>query len=75
MPRRGRMEEGVAIDVVYVGAMTHYHVTLDRGGVVQVVSQNLGTTSSEVQEGEGAASGSSGARMQKTVIDHNGREQ
>jgi putative spermidine/putrescine transport system ATP-binding protein len=68
------VEEGVATDVVYVGAMTHYHVTLDRGGEVQVVSQNLATTSSEVQEARGRRVRLQWRPEQEAVIDHDGRE-
>jgi putative spermidine/putrescine transport system ATP-binding protein len=68
------VEEGVATDVVYVGAMTHYHVTLDRGGEVQVVSQNLATTSSEVEEARGRRVRLQWRPEQEAVIDHDGRE-
>jgi putative spermidine/putrescine transport system ATP-binding protein len=68
------VEEGVAHDVVYVGAVTRYHVTLDRGGEVQVVSQNLATTSSEVQEARGRRVRLQWRPEQESVIDENGRE-
>ena len=68
------VEEGVADDVVYVGAVTRYHVTLDRGGEVQVVSQNLATTSSEVQEARGRRVRLQWRPEQESVIDENGRE-
>ena len=36
-----RVEPGVVRDVQYVGPVTRYHVTLDRGGELQVLAQNL----------------------------------
>ena len=54
-PRRRRapqpgahVEEGIVRDVQYVGPVTRYHVTLDRGGELQVLAQNLEEGSSEV---------------------------
>jgi len=46
-------ELGRVRDVVYVGMVTRFHVELDRGGELQVVTQNLETSSSEVQERKG----------------------
>ena len=43
------VEEGRIRDVVYVGMVTRFHVELDAGGELMVVSQNLESTSSEVQ--------------------------
>jgi putative spermidine/putrescine transport system ATP-binding protein len=43
-----RVEEGIVRDVQYVGAVTRYHVTLDRGGELQALTQNLEETSGEV---------------------------
>ena len=40
-------------DVQYVGPVTRYHVTLDRGGELQVLAQNLDEGSSEVLEVRG----------------------
>ena len=40
-------------DVSYVGPVTRYHVSLDRGGELQVLSQNLEEGSSEVLEAKG----------------------
>ena len=40
-------------DVQYVGPVTRYHVTLDRGGELQVLAQNLEEGSSEVLEAKG----------------------
>jgi putative spermidine/putrescine transport system ATP-binding protein len=48
------VEEGRIRDVVYVGAVTRYHVELDAGGELSVVSQNLETGSLEVLERQGS---------------------
>ena len=48
------LEEGTIRDVVYVGAITRYHVELDAGGELTVVSQNLESGSSEVLERQGS---------------------
>jgi putative spermidine/putrescine transport system ATP-binding protein len=48
------LEEGSIRDVVYVGAITRYHVVLDAGGELTVVSQNLESGSSEVLERQGS---------------------
>ena len=48
------LEEGRVRDVVYVGAITRYHVALDGGGELTVVSQNLESGSSEVLEQRGS---------------------
>ena len=48
------VEEGRIRDVVYVGAVTRYHVELDAGGELTVVSQNLESGSSEVLERQGS---------------------
>ena len=48
-----RVEAGVVRDVQYVGPVTRYHVTLDRGGEFQVLAQNLEEGSSEVLEVKG----------------------
>ena len=54
-PERGvSLEEGWIRDVVYVGAITRYHVELDAGGELTVVSQNLESGSSEVLERQGS---------------------
>jgi putative spermidine/putrescine transport system ATP-binding protein len=47
------VEAGVVRDVQYVGPVTRYHVTLDRGGELQVLAQNLEESSSEVLELKG----------------------
>jgi putative spermidine/putrescine transport system ATP-binding protein len=43
------VEEGVVHDVQYVGPVTRYHVSLDDGGNVQVLAQNLDESSVEVK--------------------------
>jgi TOBE domain len=48
-----RVEAGFVRDVQYVGPVTRYHVTLDRGGELQVLAQNLEEGSSEVLEVKG----------------------
>jgi putative spermidine/putrescine transport system ATP-binding protein len=48
------LEEGTIRDVIYVGAITRYHVELDAGGELTVVSQNLESGSSEVLERQGS---------------------
>jgi putative spermidine/putrescine transport system ATP-binding protein len=47
------VEEGRIANVVYVGAITRYHVELEAGGELTVVSQNLESGSSEVLERQG----------------------
>jgi putative spermidine/putrescine transport system ATP-binding protein len=53
-PRNGaHAEDGVVRDVQYVGPVTRYHVTLDRGGELQALAQNQEESSSEVLASEG----------------------
>ena len=53
-PENGsHVEAGTVRDVQYVGSVTRYHVTLDRGGELQVLAQNLEEGSSEVLEVKG----------------------
>jgi putative spermidine/putrescine transport system ATP-binding protein len=53
-PQAGaHVEQGLVRDVQYVGPVTRYHVTLDRGGELQVLAQNLEEGSSEVLEAKG----------------------
>jgi putative spermidine/putrescine transport system ATP-binding protein len=40
--------EGVVRDVVYLGSDTRYHVALDLGGELEVIKQNVTTSSMEV---------------------------
>jgi putative spermidine/putrescine transport system ATP-binding protein len=49
-PRGLHVEEGTIRDVSYAGMVTRYIVDLEAGGELQVVRQNLETTSLEVQE-------------------------
>ncbi len=42
------VEEGIVRDVQYVGPVTRYYVTLDRGGELQALTQNLEESSGEV---------------------------
>jgi putative spermidine/putrescine transport system ATP-binding protein len=42
------VEEGTVRGVSYVGPVTRYHVTLDRGGELQALAQNLEESSGEV---------------------------
>jgi putative spermidine/putrescine transport system ATP-binding protein len=46
-------EGGVVRDVAYVGMVTRYLVDLERGGELQVVRQNLETSSTEALEQQG----------------------
>jgi putative spermidine/putrescine transport system ATP-binding protein len=46
-------ERGRITDVAYVGMVTKYRVALDAGGELQVVHQNLETSSAEVNEALG----------------------
>jgi putative spermidine/putrescine transport system ATP-binding protein len=48
------LEEGTIRDVIYVGAVTRFHVELDAGGELTTVSQNLESGSSEVLERQGS---------------------
>jgi putative spermidine/putrescine transport system ATP-binding protein len=49
-PKGLHVEEGTIRDVSYAGMVTRYIVDLEAGGELQVVRQNLETTSLEVQE-------------------------
>ena len=48
------VEEGTIGAVVYAGPVTRYHVELDAGGELMVVSQNLEGGSDEVLERQGS---------------------
>jgi len=52
---RGDGEPGRIKDVVYAGMLTRYVVALDRGGELQVVRQNLETSSAEALDAKGRA--------------------
>jgi putative spermidine/putrescine transport system ATP-binding protein len=53
VPTGLHVEEGTIKDVSYAGMITRYLVDLEAGGELQVVRQNLETTSAEVQEERG----------------------
>jgi putative spermidine/putrescine transport system ATP-binding protein len=63
------VEAGVVRDVQYVGPVTRYHVTLDRGGELQVLAQNLDEGSSEVLEVKGRRVRVGWNSRQESVID------
>jgi putative spermidine/putrescine transport system ATP-binding protein len=63
------VEEGLVRDVQYVGPVTRYHVTLDRGGELQVLTQNLDEGSSEVLEVKGRRVRLAWRAGQESVID------
>ena len=48
-----QVERGRVIDVAYAGMITRYTVELEAGGQLQVVEQNLETTSAEVRSEHG----------------------
>jgi putative spermidine/putrescine transport system ATP-binding protein len=48
-------ERGTIRDVVYAGMVTRFLVELDRGGELQVVRQNLETSSAEALDAKGRA--------------------
>jgi len=52
-PDGAHIENGVVREVVYVGMVTRYVVSLDAGGELAVVSQNLETSSADVLEARG----------------------
>src|ERR687898_3181652 len=63
------VEAGMVRDVQYVGPVTRYHVTLDRGGELQVLAQNLEEGSSEVLEVKGRRVRVEWRPGQESVID------
>ena len=64
-----QVEQGTVRDVQYVGPVTRYHVTLDRGGELQVLAQNLDEGSSEVLEAKGRRVSLEWRPEQESVID------
>ena len=69
-PENGsHVETGTVRDVQYVGPVTRYHVTLDRGGELQVLAQNLDEGSSEVLEVKGKRVRVAWRPGQESVID------
>jgi putative spermidine/putrescine transport system ATP-binding protein len=63
------VESGVVSDVQYVGPITRYHVTLDRGGQLQVLEQNLEDDSSQALETKGRRVRVGWRSEQESVID------
>ncbi len=53
VPRGLHIEEGTIRDVSYAGMITRYLIDLEAGGELQVVRQNLETSSAEAQEQRG----------------------
>jgi putative spermidine/putrescine transport system ATP-binding protein len=69
-PQSGaHVEQGLVRDVQYVGPVTRYHVTLDRGGELQVLAQNLEEGSSEVLEAKGRRVSLEWRPEQESIID------
>jgi putative spermidine/putrescine transport system ATP-binding protein len=63
------VEQGHVRDVQYVGPVTRYQITLDRGGELQVLAQNLEEGSSEVFEAKGRRVSLEWRPEQESVID------
>jgi putative spermidine/putrescine transport system ATP-binding protein len=63
------VEAGEIRDVQYVGPLTRFHVRLDRGGELQVLSQNLEEGSSDVLELRGRRTRVEWRPEQESVID------
>jgi putative spermidine/putrescine transport system ATP-binding protein len=69
-PQEGwHVEPGTVRDVQYVGPVTRYHVTLDRGGELQVLAQNLEEGSSDVLEAKGRRVSLGWRPDQESIID------
>jgi putative spermidine/putrescine transport system ATP-binding protein len=68
-PAGWTVEPGVVSDVQYVGPVTRYHVTLDEGGQLQVLEQNLEEGSSEVLESKGRRVRVAWRSEQESIID------
>ena len=69
-PRPGwHVEPGVVRDVQYVGPVTRFYLTLDRGGELQVLDQNLEEGSLEVLELRGRRARVEWRPDQESVID------
>ena len=67
-PRTSR--QGTVRDVAYAGMVTRYLVDLDAGGELQVVRQNLETSSAEALEERGTAGSAIGWREEQTFAIH-----
>jgi len=63
------VEQGTVRDVQYVGPVTRFYVTLDDGGELQVLAQNLEEGSSEVLEVKGRRALLEWRPEQESVID------
>jgi putative spermidine/putrescine transport system ATP-binding protein len=63
------VEEGLVRDVQYAGPFTRYYVTLDRGGELQVIAQNLEEGSAQVLEAKGRRARVAWRPEQESVID------
>jgi putative spermidine/putrescine transport system ATP-binding protein len=72
-PKGLRVEEGTIKDVSYAGMITRYLVELEAGGELQVVRQNLETSSAEAQEQRGRKV-KIGWRADQTVAVEGGEE-
>ena len=66
---RWHVEQGVVRDVQYVGPVTRYYVTLDRGGDLQVLTQNLEEGSAQVLASKGRRVRLAWRPGQESVID------
>jgi putative spermidine/putrescine transport system ATP-binding protein len=66
---RWHVEQGVVRDVQYVGPVTRYYVTLDRGGDLQVLMQNLEEGSAQVLASKGRRVRLAWRPEQESVID------
>jgi putative spermidine/putrescine transport system ATP-binding protein len=67
-----RVEEGSVRDVQYVGPVTRFYVTLEQGGELQVLAQNLDEGSSEVLEVRGRRVRVAWRPEQESVIEEEG---
>jgi ABC-type Fe3+/spermidine/putrescine transport system ATPase subunit len=66
------VEPGRIEDVQYLGPVTRYHVTLDRGGELQVLAQNREEGSAQVLESRGRRVRLAWRPGQESVIDESG---
>jgi putative spermidine/putrescine transport system ATP-binding protein len=67
-----RVEQGSVRDVQYVGPVTRFYVTLEQGGELQVLAQNLDEGSSEVLEIRGRRARVAWRPEQESVIEEEG---
>ena len=66
---RWHVEQGTVRDVQYVGAVTRYHVTLERGGELEILAQNLEEGSAQVLASKGRRVRLAWRPEQESVID------